>query len=219
MELTMDLTGLIIGLGNPGPKYEGTRHNMGFMVLDLLCETPGAPDRTILERERVERGLCEVYRYHAPGITGRWYAVRPLTYMNRSGRAVVWAANYYKTDPENILVLHDELDLPLGKLKYKRGGGTAGHNGLKSIAELLGTREYPRLRLGIGKPDFRDTAGFVLSRFPGESHDLVRDILKHAAQSIPVFAARGVEAAMQEVNGIDLTPAPDPDQQGTDNPA
>lgn len=146
---------LIVGLGNPGNKYSDTRHNIGFMSVDVFAESEGIPWK--------EKFNAEYATFSFKGEKG--YLLKPMTYMNLSGESVQKAAKFFKVEKENILVIHDELDLAYGTVELKNGGGLAGHNGLKSIAELLSTRDFLRLRLGIGRPVHGDVSNFVLSKF------------------------------------------------------
>ena len=144
---------LIVGLGNPGDSHDKDRHNIGFWFLDRLC----------LERNVELKKSAKFKAYLGSDSTGVWY-MKPLTYMNRSGLSVRGLSEYYKIPPSLILVAHDELDLPSGRVKLKRGGGTGGHNGLRSIEENIVSRDYCRLRLGIGRPNERQTVtSYVLS--------------------------------------------------------
>lgn len=156
----MEYAGVLVGLGNPGPRYDGTRHNCGFALVSALLE--------LAEREGRLSGLnggkfsCELWRLHLPRLGGAWLAAMPQTFMNLSGQCVQPLLAWHKLKPEQLVVAHDELDIPAGELRFKRGGGNAGHNGLKSITELLGTPDFYRLRLGIGRPPTkaRSSTGF-----------------------------------------------------------
>ncbi|MEA1915820.1 MAG: aminoacyl-tRNA hydrolase [Campylobacterota bacterium] len=163
---------LIAGLGNPGEKYSQTRHNIGFMVIDEMTKSLNT---TNINRSNfkatVEKSLNTLY-------------VKPQTYMNLSGESLGSIANYYNIPIENIIVIHDDLDLPFGTIKFKVGGGHGGHNGLRSIDSHLG-KDYIRVRLGIGKPQNKqDVANFVLSRFSQEEFDKINDIILHTIKSI-----------------------------------
>src|SRR5688500_3967666 len=139
---------LFVGLGNPGPEYEATRHNAGFWWLDAIARKLGAT----LHAERSYHGLVARVNRPRPGVDGPVWLLEPQTYMNRSGQSVAALARFFKIAPQEILVAHDELDLPPGQTKMKLGGGHAGHNGLKDIHAHLGSADYWRLRLGIGHP-------------------------------------------------------------------
>jgi PTH1 family peptidyl-tRNA hydrolase len=207
----MAVTALIVGLGNPGPRYASTRHNFGFLVLDGLIERArelgGAPKATLTGRKDLEAVTVSL-----PVLPGGAYAqfacLRPLTFMNLSGRAVRAALDFYKLAPTDVFVLHDELDLPLGRMRLKRGGGNAGHNGLKSINQELGSPEFVRLRLGIGRPEAgRDVAGYVLEPFGGAELPVVRKVVPAAVDGIMAFFEDGLEAAQRRVGGFDASPA------------
>jgi len=161
---------LVVGLGNPGPKYEGTRHNAGFHFVDRLAAHLGADFRPV---RRFSLETCEA----ATG-AGRVRLVKPTTYMNRSGQAVGGIAEYYRIAPAAILVVHDELDLPTGAVRIKEGGGHGGHNGLRNIAAHLGTRDFARVRLGIGRPGpGRDPIDYVLDSPRAEERSLIDDAI------------------------------------------
>ena len=203
----MAVSALIVGLGNPGPRYAATRHNFGFMALDALLdrarELGGAPKAALTGRKDLEAVAVSL-----PVLPGGAYAqflcLKPLTFMNLSGRAVRAALDFYKLAPEDVLVLHDELDLPLGRMRLKRGGGNAGHNGLKSITQDLGSPDFARLRLGIGRPEpGRDVAGYVLEPFGGDESLLVRRVLPAAALGVMTFFEDGLDAAQRKVGGFD----------------
>lgn len=186
---TLDL--LVAGLGNPGPEYAATRHNVGFMVADELARRVGGSWRGKFSGE-----LAEVR------LEGRRLALlKPQTYMNESGRSVGAAVRFFKVDPEALVVVHDEVDLDPGRLQARLGGGLAGHNGLRSIAQHVGTEEFARLRVGVGRPergDPRPVADFVLSPFPPEL--AVDALVARAADAVETIAREGVEAAQQGFN-------------------
>jgi len=189
---------LVVGLGNPGQRYADTRHNVGFRLIDLIAERWGRP----VFREKFKGQYASV-ELAQPGGAARLTLLKPLTFMNLSGESVQPAMTFFKETPPSVLVVHDELDLPLGRLMLKQGGGSGGHNGLKSVSERLGTPNYTRLRLGIGRPpaDFRgDVADFVLEGFPPHEQSTVDDLLARAADAVELLAQRGLEAAMNQVN-------------------
>jgi PTH1 family peptidyl-tRNA hydrolase len=159
---------LIVGLGNPGPGYAGNRHNVGFMVADLLAGRAGG-------RFKVHKSRAEVLEGRIGGIPGhRVVLAKPMSYMNNSGAPVAVLRDFFKIPVERVIVVHDELDIPYGALRLKRGGGDNGHNGLRSISRLLGSPEYLRVRIGIGRPPGRqDPADYVLKDFSSaEKKDL-----------------------------------------------
>jgi PTH1 family peptidyl-tRNA hydrolase len=185
---------LVVGLGNPGKAYAETRHNLGFHVVDRVVGRAGAPSY----REKFSGAFTD---FELEG--HRIGALKPGTYMNESGRAVGAAASFFKVDVNDILVVHDELDLGFGDIRLKRGGGEAGHNGLKSVSQHLGTREYVRLRLGVGKPPpgFRGSgADFVLEGFAPAERTQLADIVERAADAVALFVGRGLEPAMNVTN-------------------
>ena len=193
------LSWMIVGLGNPGRQYARTRHNVGFMALDLLCRE--LPRGT--ERKRFDARIVET-----SDSLGRVVLLEPQTFMNRSGLAVAPAARWYKVPSERILVIHDELDLPFGQLRLRPGGSSAGHNGITSIIQQLGTERFPRLRIGVGRPEHGATIGYVLSRFQPEEERLLPDVLARAADAVRVWQRDGIDVAMNQFNrrgAIDAT--------------
>jgi len=183
---------LVVGLGNPGKKYEATRHNAGFWWVEQLARA-----------ERIE--LRESVRYH--GRAGKLaspheiWLLLPDTFMNESGRAVAALAGFYKIEPGEILVVHDELDLPPGSARLKKGGGTGGHNGLNDIAARLGTKDFWRLRLGIGHPrdnaaTEREVVDYVLHKPSGEDRAAIEDAMAVSLEVWPLLAGGKHEAAM-----------------------
>src|ERR671935_267987 len=182
---------LVVGLGNPGREYVGHRHNVGWMVVDELARRHGGS-----WRGKFSGQLTEVR------IDGHKVALlKPETYMNESGRSVQAAARFFKVDPDAILVVHDEGDFDLGRLQARRGGGLAGHNGLRSIAQQLGTPDFLRLRIGVGRPergDPRPLADYVLSDF--EPHDDAERLVAKAADAVELLDAEGLEATQRRVN-------------------
>lgn len=183
---------LIVGLGNPGRQYAGTRHNIGFAVIDYLASAPVfQPFRTQFQ------GLV------AEGSHGgdKLLLLKPETFMNLSGRSVRALLDFYKLPVEQALVICDDFNLPLGKIRVKGNGSHGGQNGLRNIQEQLATDAYPRLRIGVGQPDPGEAVDFVLSRFkPGEK-DAVEKAVSEAAAAALIWAAKGIEACMNAVNG------------------
>jgi PTH1 family peptidyl-tRNA hydrolase len=180
---------LVVGLGNPGREYAGNRHNVGFMVADELARRHGGS-----WREKFSGRLAEVR------IDGHRVALlKPGTYMNESGRAVRAAASFFKVEPDAILVVHDESDLEPGRLQARLGGGLAGHNGLRSVARELGTPDFLRLRVGVGRPgrgDPRPLADWVLSDF--EPHEDAEALVARAAEAVETLDAAGLEATQRQ---------------------
>ncbi len=198
----MELSSLVAGLGNPGNRYRDTRHNFGFMLADALVRA-GREVRALSMGSGTTK-LCELQRVTMHDGRTQWLICKPLTYMNDSGRAVARASQYFKIPIDDILVLHDEIDLPLGRIKLKRGGGNAGHNGLKSITQHLGSPDFIRLRLGVGKPRHpgQEPRDYVLSPFTGAEQDLVKIVLEAAIQGLRIYCDQGFLAAQQFLNGF-----------------
>ncbi len=186
---------IIAGLGNPGDGYRETRHNVGFKVVDLIAERWGRP----LFKHKF---ASEIALLNTPK-GERVYLQKPQTFMNLSGDAVQPAAAYFKVPAAQVLVIHDELDLPLGRLQLKKGGGSGGHNGLKSLTARFGTPDYLRLRVGIGRPSesFRgDTADFVLQSFPQSEIEVVERLISNAGDAVELVLEKDLSAAMNQVN-------------------
>lgn len=198
----MDFNGVLAGLGNPGAQYQGSRHNMGFMALETLLEELARLPGASVEPLSGAKFQCRLWRCVLPGTRLPWLAVMPQTFMNRSGDSVQPLMAWYKISPQKLLVIHDELDLEPGRIKLKSGGGIAGHNGLKSIVQRLGTQDFYRLRIGVGRPPDRDNViSWVLGRFPSAETPLVEASLKEAAEAILCFAAQGPTKAANQYNG------------------
>ena len=202
----MAVQACIVGLGNPGSRYAATRHNFGFMAIEALIERArelgGAPRAALTARKDLEAATIALPVLPG-GAFAQFVCVKPLTFMNLSGRAVRAAIDFYKLPPTDVLVVHDELDLPLGRMRLKRGGGNAGHNGLKSLTQELGSPDFVRLRLGIGRPGpERDVAGYVLEPFRSEETPMVKRILPAAVDGIMTFFEDGLDAAMCRVGGF-----------------
>ena len=183
---------LVVGLGNPGSKYDGTRHNVGFEVIDRLA-AGGSGTRF---SRKFDGQLAEVeidFR--------RVLLLKPDTFMNLSGRSVVPALRFYQLEPSDLLVVCDDLNLPLGKLRFRRGGSDGGQKGLRDITTHLGTDDYPRLRVGIGDRGPVDAADYVLGRFRPTERPTIDDGMIAATQAIAVWVAQGADAAMNRFNG------------------
>ena len=184
---------LVVCLGNPGDKYEDTRHNAGFMVADELGERLDVPIQKLKYR-----ALTNTVR-----LGGRTaLLMKPVTYMNLSGEAVRPAADFYKIPPERVLVVSDDTALPLGRLRIRKGGSAGGHNGLKSVIQHLGTDQFPRLRVGVGEkphPDY-DQADWVLSKFTAEDRKVMAEAVARAAEAVECILADGPDKAMNKFN-------------------
>ena len=181
---------LIAGLGNPGSKYSTTRHNVGFQVVDALVARHGlewdsAPAEALLAKWRAQDALL----------------VKPLTFMNLSGHAVGQLLRYFKIDVGDLLVIVDEAQLELGRLRARADGSAGGHNGLKSLIEQLGTDQFPRLRIGVGRGDMRrDLADHVLGRFEADEREAVADAVARAADAVETFVTDGIAPMMNRFN-------------------
>lgn len=187
---------LIVGLGNPGPDYAATRHNIGQMVLDQLAQEVGGNFKKHSKaRAQVLEGRL--------GLGGpRVVLAKPLTYMNLSGGPVSALANFYGLAPEEIIVVHDELDIPFDSVKLKIGGGEGGHNGLRDISKSLGTKDYYRVRTGIGRPPGRmDTADFVLKPFSTAEKKDLPFLISNAADAVQMLIKEGLLATQQKYHG------------------
>jgi PTH1 family peptidyl-tRNA hydrolase len=181
---------LIVGLGNPGPAYSGHRHTIGAAVVDEVAVRTGRSLRT----HKARAAAAEV-RIDAQ----RAVIAKPLTFMNESGGPVAGLLSFYKIPVENLLVIHDELDIPFGQVRLKLGGGEGGHNGLRSITKSVGTREYLRVRVGIGRPPGRmDAADYVLHDFSSTERSEVPLLISDAADAVERLVAQGLVAAQQE---------------------
>lgn len=195
---------LIVGLGNPGREYRGTRHNIGFEAVDALARRLGflSPDDDF---ERLAKSAFDGLAIDGPvgRATGAAKAMllKPMTYMNGSGRAVRAATAYYRLPPEDLMVVLDDMALPLGRLRIRPGGSDGGHNGLRDIQQALGTTQYPRLRIGIGAPPPQvDARSYVLSRFTPEQRRAVEPALAQAAAALEMWLTDGIVAAMNAFN-------------------
>lgn len=181
---------LVVGLGNPGDRYAKTRHNAGAMVVELLADRLGSTLKS-------HRSGCLIAEGNISG--ERIVVARPATYMNESGRPVRQLAGFYKIPVERTIVVHDELDIPFGEIRIKPGGGTAGHNGLKSVANHLSSKEFLRVRVGIGRPR-GEAVEHVLDRFSGAERSELPAILERAADAVERILEAGLDRAMTEVN-------------------
>lgn len=182
---------LIVGLGNPGPEYEQTRHNVGFMVLDALARKFGAEIR-----RRKFNALTE----EVVDGPDRLLLLKPQQYMNRSGRGAADAAGFYKIAAEDILVVTDDLALEVGRLRMRPKGSAGGHNGLKDVIAALGTDAFARLRIGIGARGSKDAADYVLSRFSADERALIEEAVKTAVEAVLCWVRQGPQAAMTRYN-------------------
>lgn len=200
---------VIAGLGNPGPRYAHTRHNIGATVLERLAVRLGAPGW----REQWHGEAVRVAVGQTPVLL-----LRPMTFMNESGRAVQAALGFFRVPAHELVVVHDELDLPFGTIRFKKGGGHAGHNGLKSIVAHVGSGDFVRLRVGIGRPEpgfLGDMADYVLSDFPAEQREQLPQLTDRAVDALLDLLQRGLAAA---TNVLNTRPRPIAEQK-SDSPS
>jgi PTH1 family peptidyl-tRNA hydrolase len=191
--MTLD-TYLLIGLGNPGREYKDNRHNIGFMLVDRLAVRLDARGMKLQSKAIVTSGLYE---------DRKLILAKPQTYMNLSGQSVQGLLHFYKIPPENLIVAHDDLDLPLGTIRIRPGGGAGGQRGMASTIEYLGTKDFPRLRLGIGRPPGRMApADYVLQDFSRADLLIVSETLDRAADAVQTFVTAGLNKAMNQFNGM-----------------
>jgi peptidyl-tRNA hydrolase, PTH1 family len=185
---------LIVGLGNPGPEYAGNRHNAGRMVAELLAQRMGAS----FKRHRSRADIAEGTLAGVPVTIGI-----PRSYMNLSGGPVAALRDFYKIPPERIVVVHDELDVPFGEIRLKRGGGAGGHNGLRSVSASIGSPDYSRVRLGIGRPPGRmDPADFVLRDFSSAERKELPLLIERGADAVEALLRDGLEPAQNAFHGL-----------------
>ncbi len=192
---------LIVGLGNPGPEYETTRHNIGFLAIDALLDRL----QSVNSQSAGSKFKCELYKGRLSYASDDFFIAKPQTFMNRSGFSVQALSAWYRIPPENILVIHDDLDIQPGFMRCKSGGGDAGHNGLKSISQCLGTPNYYRLRLGIGRPKKEDSGeaanspvhSWVLGRMRQDECDSLANILPQIIDCIEAFVSGDTKKALR----------------------
>ena len=200
----MDYASCIAGLGNPGKEYQGTRHNLGFAVLDALLEECGRTGQ--VEQLSGGKFKCDLWRCRAPG-SNAWHLVaKPMTYMNLSGEALRPLLHWHRMNAEQLLVAHDELDFKPGTVRFKLGGGAAGHNGLASIIQQCGTQDFYRLRIGIGRVVGRDTVQWVLARPAPDERPLLEKAIRTALKGILLFIGQGPAAAMRFIHSLPPEP-------------
>ena len=192
---------LIVGLGNPEPKYEQTRHNIGFAAVDALARVWQIP---LVENRKFQAEFGEGRDRQVDKIR----LLKPLTYMNNSGQAIRAVTDWYKLQPESVLVIYDDMDLPLGKIRLRLSGSAGGHNGMKSAIAHLGTQNFPRLRIGIGKPQNtpkdNPTVSHVLGRFSPDETQIVAETLQLVIGAIELSRKQGVEKAMNTYNNRNI---------------
>lgn len=192
---------LIVGLGNPEPKYDQTRHNIGFAAVDALARSW----QISWSENRRFKGLFGEGR----GPDGKIRLLKPLTYMNRSGEAIRAVIDWYKIPPKSVLAIYDDMDLPVGRLRLRLSGSAGGHNGMKSAIAHLGSQDFPRLRIGIGKPTLtgaeKKAIGHVLGKFSPEESKLISEILQLVVEAVELSLREGVEKTMSLYNGRTVT--------------
>ena len=176
---------LVVGLGNPGSEYESTRHNIGWLLLDAYAPISGNNWKSKFKGHYTDATIG----------TEKIYFLKPDTYMNLSGESVQPLCQFFKIKPEEILVLQDELDLPFGQIMFKKGGGLAGHNGLKSITQCLGTQDFYRMRMGIGRPLHGSVSNWVLGKFSGDKEIELGVVLDKSSEALSAFIKEGMKAA------------------------
>ena len=188
---------LSAGLGNPGSEYRNTRHNVGFEVINLWGKALG-----VCLNDRRFQSRNTRTRYQGKEIV----LLRPVTFMNQSGKSVKACADFYKLDIANILVVHDDIDLPVGKIKVVREGGAGGHKGVLSIIDHLGTRSFPRVKIGVGRPCYGEsTEDYVLSPFYRDEREIMDRVIQMGVRACKLFISDGVESAMNDINCQNLT--------------
>ena len=184
---------LIVGLGNPGPEYAHNRHNIGFQCVDRLAQAYDVRlDRKKKHKALLGRGEVKGYSL---------ILAKPLTFMNESGQAVQRISHWYRIPPERILVIHDDLDLPVGRMRLRPGGSSGGHKGVRSIIAELGTKAFARLRIGIGRPEWGEPADYVLSDFGAQQREVMNTMRDWVVELVPLLLEEGIEEAMNVFNG------------------
>lgn len=188
---------LVVGLGNPGPEYAATRHNAGFLVVDVLADHIGAR----MARHKRAHALAAEGKLGVPGSLTHLVLAEPLSFMNESGGPVKALMSFYGVDPDRLVVIHDELDIPFSAIRVKFGGGDNGHNGLKSIRKAVGTGDFYRVRVGIGRPPGRqDAADFVLKPFPSAERKELPEVVQRAADATECLMTEGLDTAQNRFN-------------------
>lgn len=182
---------IIVGLGNPGKEYKETRHNIGFMVLEELAS------RYTVEKQE---SRFDAIIGHVRIGTEKVLLVKPLTYMNLSGKAVQPIMHWYKLELEDLMVVYDDMDLPMGSLRIRASGGSGGHNGIASISERLASKDFARSRIGIGRPEVGEAVGWVLGKFSGDEKEQMQIVVKNAADALEKWAKMGITEAMNAYN-------------------
>ncbi len=185
---------IVLGLGNPGPEYSGTRHNLGFMCLDEVARRLGV-------RVSARSSQSLVATATRPGDGGSILLAKPQTFMNLSGRAAAALVRKHKLQPSNVWVIHDEMDIPFGKLRIRKGGGSGGNNGVRSLIADLGDSDFARFRMGVGRPEPEDAVDYLLSPFTEAERDRVHEFVAMAADAVLEALAEGIDISMNRHNG------------------
>jgi PTH1 family peptidyl-tRNA hydrolase len=186
-------TYLVVGLGNPGREYRNTRHNMGFLAVDAMIQKLGFSSSKVQSKAIINTGNVQGQKV---------ILAKPQTYMNLSGQAVSGLVNFYKIPLDHLLVINDDVDIPFGTIRIRPGGGSAGQKGVGSIIEKLGTQEFARMRLGVGRPPGQmSTPDYVLQQFSKDEEEFLKNFLEKAALAVEEFILNGLEAAMNKFNG------------------
>lgn len=202
----MDYTGAIIGLGNFGRRYENTRHNMGFSFVDTLLDKCAQDGR--VETLNGQKFKCELWRCSLPKEKKQWLVAKPLTFMNLSGECVQPLLAWHKIEAAQLIVIHDELDLPKGSVRFKFGGGNAGHNGLKSISQIMGTPDFYRIRIGIDRPiENTDVSSWVLGHIDKDEVPYFEHSVNNAYETLITFTQKGLQPATLFANQLSREPA------------
>lgn len=187
---------LLVGLGNPGARYEKTRHNIGFMVLDLLATELGIA---------ITKKQCQALLGQGMWGSRKVMLAKPQTFMNKSGDSVLEILNFYQDGISDLIIIHDDLDLDFGRIRFKQGGGTGGHNGLKSITQQLNSPDYSRLKMGISRnPSLMKVENYVLSDFLPEEKKFLPEVLKSAVRGLATWSMDGISKAMNEHNAGEI---------------
>jgi peptidyl-tRNA hydrolase, PTH1 family len=211
---------LIVGLGNPEPRYDQTRHNIGFAAVDAIARAWQIP---LAENRKFQGIFGEGRSNTAKSHTDKIRLLKPLTYMNNSGQAIRAVTDWYKLPPESVLAIYDDMDLPLGKIRLRLSGSAGGHNGMKSAIAHLGTQNFPRLRIGIGRPQGStnkadtSTISYVLGRFSSAQNPLVAEVLQMTLEAVELSLKQGVAQAMNRYNNRNIASNDKDTKQAVDN--
>lgn len=183
---------LIVGLGNPGSEYRDTRHNIGFSVIDLWCQDLGI---SLTNRRFQSKNIRTIFEEKGVML------LCPLTFMNESGKSVRACVDYYDLDSRSVLVILDDIDLPVGRIKVVRNGGAGGHKGVSSIIHHLGSTQFPRIKIGIGRPRYGESVeDYVLAPFYGDERGIMKKVIHMAVKACELFVSEGIESAMNHIN-------------------